>query len=329
MAKLRAGIIGLGVMGQNHARVLCSLEGVELVGIVDPLFAEQKNTSWAPVFSDINELLNLKPDYCLIAVPTALHEKIGTQMAENGIHSLIEKPLAHNFKSAQTLVHVFKQAGLIAAVGHIERFNPALQEAKKRIIRGELGEVYQIVTLRQGPFPQRVADVGVVKDLATHDIDLTSWITGKSFKHVSARTITRSGRNHEDLVNIVGELENGIITNHIVNWLTPYKERRTIILGEKGSFIADTLTADLTYYENGIVLSEWDDLSNFRGVTEGEVVRFRISKPEPLRVEHENFRDAVLGKEADIATLEQGLLTVKIAEAVIDSANSGLTVTIK
>jgi predicted dehydrogenase len=329
VAKLRAGIIGLGVMGQNHARVLGSLEGVELVGIVDPLFSDQKNTSWAPVFPDINELLDLKPDYCLIAVPTALHEQIGTQMAENGIHSLIEKPLAHNFKSAQTLVHVFKQAGLIAAVGHIERFNPALQEAKKRIIRGELGEIYQIVTIRQGPFPQRVADVGVVKDLATHDIDLTSWITGKSFKHVSARTITRSGRNHEDLVDIVGELENGIITNHIVNWLTPYKERRTIILGEKGSFIADTLTADLTYYENGIVLSEWEDLSNFRGVTEGEVVRFRFSKPEPLRVEHENFRDAVLGKEVDIATLEQGLFTVKIAEAVIESANSGLTVTIK
>jgi len=194
---------------------------------------------------------------------------------------------------------------------------------------GELGQVYQVITRRQGPFPTRIADVGVIKDLATHDIDLTSWITGKSYTAVSARTAHRTNRLHEDLVNIVAELEDKIIASHNVNWLSPFKERRTVILGERGALVVDTLTADLTLYINGSIPTEWDEMARFRGVSEGDVIRYAISKPEPLRTEHENFRDAVLGKEVEIVTLEQGLNTVKVAEAVLESANTGKTINIK
>ena len=116
------------------------------------------------------------------------------------------------------------------------------------------------------------------------------------------------------------------MTNHLVNWLSPLKERVTVITGERGTFVANTLTADLTFYANGLVQTTWDDIAQFRGVSEGDVVRFAISKPEPLQVEHQNFRDAVLGKEADIVTLEQGMATVAVAEAVIESAQTGKTV---
>ena len=92
--------------------------------------------------------------------------------------------------------------------------------------------------------------------------------------------------------------------------------------------MADTLTADLTFYANGLVQTTWDDIAQFRGVSEGDVVRYAIAKPEPLRVEHEQFRDAVLGKEADIVTLEQGMTTVAVAEAVIESALTGTTINI-
>ncbi len=116
---------------------------------------------------------------------------------------------------------------------------------------GALGEIYQIATRRQGPFPGRIADVGVIKDLATHDIDLTAWVSQQEFVTVNARTAHRSGRPHEDMVLAVGTLSGGTITSHIVNWLTPFKERVTVITGENGILVADTLAADLTYYENG------------------------------------------------------------------------------
>lgn len=328
MANLRAGVIGLGVMGRNHARVLSSLEGVELVGIVDPGVAEQDISQFAEIFESIEELLKKGIDYCLVAVPTALHEEIGLQLAAAGVHALIEKPLAHNPESAQKLSTAFIKAGLVGAVGHIERYNPALQEARRKVMAGELGQIYQINTRRQGPFPTRIADVGVVKDLATHDIDLTSWVSGQAYEAVSARTAHRTGRIHEDLVNIVADLTDGTIASHTVNWLSPFKERRTVISGERGALVADTLTADLTFYANGSMPSQWDDMANFRGVSEGDVIRFAIAKPEPLRTEHETFRDAVLGKQVDIVTLVQGLATVKVAEAVLESASKGLTVKI-
>ena len=328
VANLRAGVIGLGIMGRNHARVLSSLDGVDLVGIVDPGVTKSFPHDYGPIFSNIEELLELGVDYCLLAVPTALHEEVGIKLADSGVHVLIEKPLAHNPTAAKNLVECFKRKGLIGAVGHIERYNPALQEARKRLIDGEFGQIYQVQTRRQGPFPDRIADVGVVKDLATHDIDLTSWVTGKSYRSVSARTAHQTGREYEDLVNIVAELDGGTIASHNVNWLSPFKERRTIILGERGALVADTLTADLTFHANASVETKWDDVAKFRGVSEGDVIRYAISKPEPLRIEHENFRDAILGHGVEIVTLEQGFNTVKVAEAVLESAKTGLTVEI-
>ena len=174
-----------------------------------------------------------------------------------------------------------------------------------------------------GTLSARIADVGVVKDLGTHDIDLTAWVIQQEFTSVAARTAHRTGREHEDLVAVVGQLSGGTITNHLVNWLSPFKERVTIITGEKGDFVADTLTADLTFHANGLIEQSWDAISKFRGVTEGDVVRYAIPKPEPLRVEHEQFRDAVLGLDADIVTMTQGLRTVRVAEACIESAASG------
>jgi predicted dehydrogenase len=279
-----------------------------------------------PIHATVEELIAEKLDYCMVAVPTALHEEIGVALAEAGVHTMIEKPLAQDTPSAERLAKAFSDAGLVGAVGHIERYNPALQQARARLEAGELGDVYQVATRRQGPFPSRIADVGVVKDLGTHDIDLTAWVTQQRFVSVSARTAYKSGREHEDLVAVVGQLSGGTVTNHLVNWLSPLKERVTVITGEKGAFVADTLTADLTYYANGLEQHTWSEIANFRGVSEGDVIRYAIAKPEPLRVEHENFRDAVLGQQADIVTMEQGLTTVRVAEACIESAQSGSTV---
>lgn len=329
MATLRAGLIGLGMMGRNHARVLASLDGVDLVAVADPGGDTHGAAGDLPVLANVDALIKSGVDYCTVAVPTAYHEEVGLALAEAGVHAIIEKPLAQDTLSARKLAEAFTAAGLVGAVGHIERYNPALQSARRRLEAGELGTVYQIITRRQGPFPGRIADVGVVKDLATHDIDLTAWVTQQAFTSVAARTAFRSGRAYEDLVAVVGSLADGTVTNHLVNWLSPLKERVTVITGERGTFVADTLTADLTYYANGSVPTTWGDIAQFRGVSEGDMVRYAIAKPEPLRIEHESFRDALSGKDADIVTMEQGLSTVIVAEAMIESARTGTTVNLE
>lgn len=327
MADLRAGLIGLGMMGRHHARVLGSLPGVDLVAVADPGGDVHGVAGGRPVLENVEQLIEAGIDYCMVAVPTIYHEQIGLTLAEAGVHTMIEKPLASDTTASERLAAAFESKGLVGAVGHIERYNPALQQARSRIEAGELGDLYQVVTRRQGPFPARIADVGVVKDLGTHDIDLTAWVTQQEYTSVAARTTHRSGREHEDMVAAVGLLSKGAITNHLVNWLSPFKERVTIITGAKGAFVADTLTADLSFHANGEIEQSWDAISKFRGVSEGDVIRYAIAKPEPLRTEHEQFRDAVLGKEADIVTMTQGLRTVRVAEACIESARTGTTVT--
>jgi predicted dehydrogenase len=310
------------MMGRHHARVLGSLDGVDLVAVADPAGDPHGVAAGQTVYSSVNELIEIGIDYCVVAVPTIYHEEVGMALAAAGVHALIEKPLAPDTASATSLTEAFEKHGVIGAVGHIERYNPSLQEARRRIANGDLGKVFQIATRRQGPFPPRIADVGVVKDLATHDIDLTAWVAQQPFEWVQARTAHRSGREHEDLVAAVGQLADGTVTSHLVNWLTPFKQRETVITGERGAYVCDTLTADLTFYANGTQETSWDDVANFRGVSEGDVIRFAIPKPEPLRVEHEAFRDAVLGKDADIVTMRQGLNTVRVADQMLASAQT-------
>lgn len=314
---LRAGVLGLGVMGSNHARVLDELDGVEFVGVFDPAPNVPDVVHDKPVFRDLDAFLELGLDYAIVAAPTIYHLDMGTRLAEAGIHAIIEKPVASTAEDAAALRDLFESRGLIGGVGHIERYNPALQGARQRIADGLLGEIYQIATRRQGPFPGRIADVGVIKDLASHDIDLTAWVAQQEYVSVNARTAHRSGRPHEDMVVAVGTLSGGTITSHVVNWLTPFKERVTIITGENGILVADTLTADLTYYENGRIQVAWDP-GEFRGVTEGDVTRFALDRKEPLKVEHEAFRDSVLaGEPRGIVTLAEGTRVVEIAEQMV------------
>ena len=326
MTTLRAGLVGIGMMGRNHARVLGSMDGVELVAVADPAGDRHGVAGNAKLVDTVADLIAVGLDLAVVAVPTSFHLAAGLALAEAGVHTLIEKPLATNAEESAALVAAFEAAGLVNATGHIERCNPALRALRARLDHGDLGDIYQVATRRQGPFPNRIADVGVVKDLATHDIDLTAWVIRSPYAKVSAHTAHKSGRQHEDLISITAEMQDGTVVSHLVNWLSPLKERFTVVTGERGAFVADTLHGDLTFHENGLVATEWDHVSSFRGVSEGNSTRFAIPKPEPLRVQHENFRDAVLGKSDDIVTMRQGMATVLVADACIRSAREGLMI---
>jgi predicted dehydrogenase len=322
-APLRAGLVGLGMMGRHHARVLSQLPGVQLVAAVDPGGDQYQATRGVALAATLEQLLTHRLDYCVVAVPTAHHAAIGHRLAEASVPALIEKPLAPDLATAQALAQAFDAAGLIGAVGHTERYNPALEAMRVRLADGVLGDLYQITTRRQGPYPPRIRDVGVVLDLATHDLDIATWITGMPLVSVAARTTARSGRIAEDLVVILGELSDGTLTSHVVNWLSPLKERVTVVTGAHGCLAADTVHGALNFYANGSMHTEWAIAEEFRGVTEGAVTPIAIPSREPLFREHEAFRDVVLGRPAPIVTLWEAAATIAAAEAVLTSAATG------
>ncbi|MBV7364134.1 Gfo/Idh/MocA family oxidoreductase [Actinomycetaceae bacterium TAE3-ERU4] len=322
MSNLRVGLIGLGSMGRHHARVIRETEGVDLVAVADPGGDRFSVAGELEVLPDVKSLIKAGIDAAVVAVPTVYHEETALELASAGVHTMVEKPIAADVASGERVAKAFREAGLVGAVGYVERCNPALLEMRKRIAAGELGKVYQIATRRQSPFPARISDVGVVKDLATHDVDLCAWVAGSHYASVSAQTAYRSGREHEDMVTVSGRMENGVLVSNLVNWLTPFKDRTTIVTGEAGAFVADTAMGDLTFYRNGEIPLEWSQIAAFRGVSEGEVTRFALQKREPLRVEQENFRDAILGIRNDHVSMDEGVQTLRVIEAILASAEN-------
>lgn len=323
---LRYGMLGIGSMGRHHVRNIRALDGVELVAIADPFGDKFGVAGDLEVLPDVDALIAAGIDAAVVAVPTAQHAAVALKLAEAGVHTLVEKPLAFSIEEGEQMVEAFESRALVGAVGYVERCNPALLEMRKRIEEGQLGKVYQVSTRRQSPFPARIADVGVVKDLATHDVDLTAWVAGSRYTAISAHTANRAGRQYEDLVTASGKLENGVLVNHLVNWLTPYKERETVVLGEKGALVAETVMGDLTFYANGTEELGWDQIRNFRGVSEGEITRYALKKREPLAVEHEHFRDAILGKGSEHVSMREALDTMKVVQGILDSAATGKSI---
>jgi UDP-N-acetylglucosamine 3-dehydrogenase len=332
---LRGAVLGLGMMGRHHARILQAHREMTFAGAVDP-GGDRHHAVHDPaqVHASVAELLAAPggpPDFAVVAVPTEEHLPAVRDLVAEGVHVLVEKPLAATTDEGRELIDLVRGAGVLAAVGHVERSNPALRELRRRVQAGQLGDVFLVATERVGPFPDRVRDVGVVKDLATHDLDLVRWLGGSPIARLAAQTQHRMGRAHEDLVLVTGQLEGGVAFNSVVDWLSPTKVRRTRILGERGMLVADTLTADLTFYENADVPTQgWAAMQAMRGVAEGDMTRYALERREPLVVELEAFCALVRGEpDAAVVSLEEGLETVAVAEAVLRSASAGETVALE
>ncbi|MST50038.1 Gfo/Idh/MocA family protein [Mobiluncus porci] len=326
MEDIKVGVIGIGSMGRHHVRNVRETPGETLVALADPAGDKFGVAGDMEVLPDVEALIAAGIEAAIVAVPTEFHKDIALQLAAAGVHALIEKPLASTLEDGEAIVAAYRDANLIGATGYVERCNPALMELSKRVQAGDLGEIFQIATRRQGPFPIRIADVGVIKDLATHDVDLTAWIAGSHYQEIAARTARKSGRPNEDLVVATGVLENGVLVNHIVNWFSPYKERVTTVTGEKGALVADTMNSTLTFYENGTKVVEWDQVANVRGVSVGEVRQYALDQREPLRVEHENFVAAINGDVSRIVPIAEALETLRVLDAMLESAACGKTV---
>ncbi|HSL46400.1 MAG TPA: Gfo/Idh/MocA family oxidoreductase [Anaerolineales bacterium] len=325
---IRVAVIGVGSMGKNHVRVYTEMPEVELVAVADanreaaePVARRYR----VPLYTDICEMLDKeKPDAVSIVVPTIEHFRVAKMVLEAGIHVLVEKPIAATLEDAEKLIQTADRLNRVLMVGHIERFNPAIIELKRRLEAGELGQIFQIYARRLGPFPTRISDVGVVMDLAPHDLDIMRYLTGSEVINIYARTKHRLSSNQDDLFVGIISFEDDILGLLEINWLTPTKIRELYVTGMYGMFRVNYLTQDLYFYENAEKNgSNWPALSLLRGVSEGEVKQFAIRKKEPLRGELEAFIACVQGNRAQQVNGKDARMALGLAMGLIESATTG------
>ncbi len=321
---LRVAVIGVGAMGRNHARVYWEMPDVALVGVADADAAAAEAVArryGTRAYTDYRRLLDEQmPDAVTVAVPTIDHAPVALDAIVRGIHLLIEKPIAFSVDKAREIIVAAADAGVCFTVGHVERFNPAVIALKAHLEAGELGRVFQIDARRQGPFPARVRDVGVVIDLAVHDLDVMRYVSGEEVVRVYAETERRIHSRCEDLLTGLVRLADGTVGTLTINWLTPTKIRELYVTGEYGMFRVDYITQDLYFYENATASgSGWEALHMLRGVSEGRMIRHIVAKKEPLRSEQEAFLAAVRGEALVAVSGTDGLRTLELAEAIVAS----------
>lgn len=327
---LRAAVLGVGAMGRNHVRVYADLDDVRLVGVADANAAAAERVGHVyrtASYDDHRHLLAAeRPDLVSVVVPTRLHAPVVRDALEAGAHVLVEKPIAFSGAEAREMIERARDLGRTLMVGHVERFNPAVRELKRRLELGELGKVYQIHARRLGPFPARIRDVGVVIDLATHDLDVMRYLLGAEVRRLQVETEQRIHTDYEDLLSGLLKFDNGTIGVLDINWLTPTKVREISVTGERGMFVANYLTQDLYFYENDYAAASWDAFRAAASVTEGNMTRLRIDKREPLRVELESFVAAVRHGLPPIVSGEDGLAALALAERIVElgRANAAL-----
>lgn len=320
---VRTAVVGVGAMGRHHARLYHDLPNCELVAIADAdestgqTVAHRHATKF---YSDYREMLDDEElEAVSVCVPTTLHLAVASEIIQRGLHVLVEKPIAASVAEGETLVEQANAQGVTCAVGHVERYNPAVVELKNRLEKGELGQIFEIVARRKGPFPHRVRDVGVVIDLAAHDLDVMWYLTGAEVTRIYAETSRRVHESHEDMLSGLLRFSDGTVGVLDINWLTPTKIRELDVIGERGMFQVNYLTQDLFFYENAQANEVWDTLSILRGVAEGRMIRHVVTKREPLRTELESFLATVRGEKVPIVNGEDGLRALRQAQAIVQS----------
>ncbi len=329
--RLRAGVVGLGMMGRNHVRVWDeAVDDVDLVAVADPdagAVARATAGRRARGFEDVERMLAEEElDLISIVAPTRLHLPLTLAALQAGVNVLVEKPIAATRDEAVAMIGAARDAGRLLTVGHIERFNPAIRELQRRLSAGEVGRVFQIRATRLGPFPARIRDVGVVIDLAPHDLDVMRYLLRAEPVRIYAEAERQIHTEHEDL--FVGTLlfSNGTIGLLDINWLTPTKRRTLTVSGERGMYVADYITQDLVFYANPDATETWVNAgagAQVTSVAEGEMVRRAVRREEPLVVELREFAAAVRGGGPPPVDPHDAMVALLLARKMVESAQVG------
>ncbi len=318
--QLKVAVVGAGSMGMNHLRVLNDLDGeqIRLMGV-----AETHETALQYAmrrfhvagYTDYRQMVDeTSPDLVAVVVPTHLHFEVAYHILDRGINVLMEKPITSTIEEALALIELARLRTAKIAVGHIERFNPAIILLKRRLVAGDLGQVFHLHARRLGPFPPRIRDVGVTLDLASHDIDIMRYLADAEVEQVHAEMRHHIHSLHEDLLLGILRFNNDAIGMLDVNWLTPTKVRELSITGEKGMYLVNYLTQDVYFYENDYMPTNWDALRSISGVSEGTMIRLKVHKAEPLRLEYQDVLAAISNDTAPTVTGEDGIAVLKVVD---------------
>jgi len=306
---LKVGVVGLGWMGRVHLRNYTEMADVEVVGVVDvdPKAREEVAEQFGvQTYATLEELLENDLDAMSVCVPTSLHHETGLKIIDKKVNLIIEKPLATTAAEGEELVRKAANKGVSLMVGHVERFNPAVERVKE--LMGDGKDVISIQIERVGPYPPRIQDVGVIKDLGSHDIDLIRFLTGSEFKSVYAVSSSSIGK-HEDSALITAEMENGVLANISTNWVTPYKGRKINVACESKYIQANLITQEVKEYS---AFSTYDKSYSVR--------EWPLMFREPVKEELTQFLDALRNGTTPPITGEDGLEVLKTFDRIFDCA---------
>jgi predicted dehydrogenase len=297
---VRVGVVGVGIMGFNHARVLADLPNVELAGVADPDRSQAMRVGKAlgcEAVASHKNLIDLGVDAVIVAAPTHLHHPVALDCIAAGLHVLVEKPIAPSVEEGRQIVAAARTKGVRLMVGHVERFNPSVQTIKQAI-KDE--RILSIGITRVGPFPPRMSNVGVVIDLAVHDIDLIRWFTESDIVEVQPQ-LSSVRATREDIALLQFRTESGELAHINTNCLTPVKARTVHVATHDKYVIGDLLTRQVT---------EW---FGFQPDGSYSMRHLSVGYAEPLRSELIAFVDAVRNGTEPAVTGEEGVASLEIA----------------
>jgi predicted dehydrogenase len=296
MRKTRIGVVGLGRLGSIHAKIYATLESAELAAICDideniaRDTAEQLKTSWS---CDYKKLLENNLDAVSIVTPTVLHYETARFFLQNKIHVLIEKPITRTLKEAEDLIKIAAKNRLIIQVGHVERFNSAIQAIEKLSNKPRFIEVHRL-----GPFTPRVKDVGVVLDLMIHDIDIVLGLTKSKVKNIDSLGM-KILTDHEDIANARIRFHNGTVCDLTASRVTSDSLRKIRIFQDDCYISIDYMAQEALIYRkiNGQIVPEKID----------------IKKEAPLTKELASFIDCVANNKRPLVSGKEAYEALKVA----------------
>src|SRR3990167_1896889 len=321
---LKIAVLGAGYMGQNHVKILSSLPNVSLIAVCD--IDKQKTDKLAKQYKirQYSNFLTLFEKEALdtvsICLPTTLHYSAAVQAIKRRLPIFLEKPICSTVREAKKLTALAKKHNIAVMVGHIERFNPVVNEIKQRIASGELGKIIKIHTQRFSPPPSSTQDVSVIVDLATHDIDVMRYILNESPISIFSETNSHFHKK-EVLMSALLRFPKDIIGLVEVSWLHPIKTRNLTIIVEHGMYLANYLTQELFFYRQNKQLfkNNFDPLSAFN---RADVVKIAFESKEPLYLELKAFTESLINRKDMPVTAKDGLIALDVAEKMTRSANS-------
>ena len=315
MKKLGVAVIGTGFWGRNHARVFKELEETELLAVCDINAERAKNVAkqfGVKAYTSMGKMLKRKDVEAVSNCVWSLNLAKETLKAlKAGKHVLVEKPMATNVKQAEKLLETAKEEKLHLTVGFLMRFIPGIQHMKNAIEDKTIGNLVCATAKRVSEWPERIGDVGVVKDTAIHDIDIIRYFFGEEPIAVYAKTGSMKYKKFEDYAQIMLTFEGGKSAFIESNWLTPYKTRTLVVTGSKAIMKLDYITQELTI----------EDAK--------KTIQPRYPWQEPLKLELQHFANCILKKEKPLITGTDGLKALQIPEAALKSSATGRAVKLR